>query len=343
LAIDPVENFLEQRNARANGLLGRTRLRRLESIDLTVEAFRALGWNLLRRSALPAFYCVAVNYFLNRVVLEDFFTTQVGSSVHQQLFEVVGRLLLLLFVAVPLLVIGVSYLSGLATSMVGDWVGGLIPDSDSAANRALQALPKVTGVILRVAATSMVALSASFLTLFISSSLSPKGTSTPIMVLVGLLGLAVAFLLVAYEWVASSLVVPVAMVEGLKGSKAARRSRELLGARTAGPSGYYAVMKLMLTMFFLELALLAGVSTAFEMLGVQGLIGRFIGAYWLRQTCLEASNFALTFCVYWIALTFGAVGRAVVYFERRVQIDGLDVELMARAAWRAERRARFEL
>jgi hypothetical protein len=335
---------MANRAAQANGLVRRARLRQTETIELSLQAFRGLGWALLRQSALPALYCIVVVDFANRFFLENLLMTREGAKTGEQLTEIGIRLGGLVLLGGPLLVLGIAYLSALAATMVGDWVSGLVPDERGAVRRALEALPRVAGAVFLEALMAASVLLLSLGALFVSSLIPDSSLgNAAVIATFGFVGLSISWVWIAYRWVVSGLLVPVVLNEGLRGLRASKRSRELLSRATTGRSGQFEIIKLFLTLFVLEIACSGGFEGAVQVTGLSDWIRRLVGDPWLQNVLSMSLTFLVTFLVYWIALSFGAVGRAVLYFERRMKLEGLDVELLARAAWRKERRARFEI
>lgn len=344
---DPLERYLAQRAAQTNGLSRRVRLKRLECVDLTVNAFRSLGWGILWKTALPALYCWTVIHFTFDYVLADFFTTKAGTAVQAQLQETLFKLGLAFFVGLPLLLVGVAYVSAVASAMVGDWVAGVIPNANVAAAEARRKLPKAIAVVaLEVATVSpafIIAAACLFFSAFGGALFGKTDAEIPaIQALFGFLGIVIGFLISTYRWVSSALVVPVIMNEDVPTHKASTRSRSLLRIKVFDRSGDAAISNLMGTLFLVELALSAGLATLIEAFAGMGLVASSIRTTGSSPVAIVLDLIS-GFVLIWIVITFGAIGRAIVYFDRRIRIEGYDIELMARSSWQKQGGARFEI
>jgi hypothetical protein len=318
-----------------------------EMLDVAARIYQVLGRTFLRLTALPTLLCLAGWTFLVRYTFPALTATQAPDQVGAQLVEVGVTLGLALFVGGPLFLLGVSYSSVVVMRLVSDYVSGSVPDPRS----ALRSVPKSLTNLMRLnvkqllLSTSGILVAMGFLAAgaLLDAATAEDHLLSAVAVLLGglalVLGCAV-FLLVRQRY---ALASPAVVLEGVSAGAAARRSRELMSGAMRHPSGHGAVWTFYFVCGFLALLVYGGVQGIVSLIGLSEHLQTLLERLPMRFLFEEVLNLAPAFLVLWVVVPFWASAIAVLYFERRIRLEGYDIQNLASEVWRADRSTRFEL
>ena len=103
-----------------------------ELFDLSMRVYRVLGWRILAASAVPTVFSLAGFAFLLQYVMPGFASTTQGTSQQGQVAEAAINMLLGIFVAGPLILIGISMATTYIAPLVSNFMHGLPPDYKAA-------------------------------------------------------------------------------------------------------------------------------------------------------------------------------------------------------------------
>jgi hypothetical protein len=270
--------------------------------------------------------------FFQGFVLPGLLTTSNPDDISVQFAELMIVYVVALFVALPVIVIAMGHSVGLATRLISDYVVEQKVDLDGAVKAArtgawtmVKLLFQVflrSGIVLIVAG-GLMALSAYFEQ---SSEGSALGGLTAVFAVMGLIAG-----IVMIPVVMSSLALAPAIViyEGATPRQAMRRSKTLMRKSRHIPSGYDTLFHLWIVSFFVAFILWLGFYLAFSMTSltafIEELSGRSVLMAILGQTVLTLPTFAAV----WILVPFMTCCVTVLYFDRRVRLEALDIETMA--------------
>jgi hypothetical protein len=347
LTSDPVERFFVERSARLNR---RARLRTMTSsevIDNAIRIYQQLGWTFLKATVVPTLFIVAAVAFVLDYVLPSFLVTKDSSSLSTQYGEVVFAIGLALFVGGPLVIIGVSATTAIVTQLVSDYMLGNVPSADA----AMKAAKRTVTTLMRVHFWEFLLACSGIIAAFglsILSSILAESTSQDNMVagLVALLAIGgfgvggVIFLLVVSR---HALSAPIAVIEGLGPRAAAKRSVQLM--KGVGPivSGYGHIWSLYVVLFFVSLLVGAGLSGFLAMVGFQDRFASLLDNIPYGGLLIKAVELIPLFLWVWTMVPVWATTIAIIYYERRIRLEGYDIEALAADVWRTDRQTRFEL
>jgi hypothetical protein len=139
---------------------------------------------------------------------------------------------------------------------------------------------------------------------------------------------------------AHALVAPIAAIERASAGLAAKRSRDLMKARTYHGSGYDSVWSLYLMLGLIALILCGGAAALVDIIG----IGNHLSGVNLRQMrpVIEAAvGLIPIYLTLWVVVPVWAVTVTIIYFERRVRLEGYDIEALAADVWHPDREDRL--
>lgn len=318
-----------------------------ETFDLSLQLYRMVGWPLLKVTVFPTFFCLAAVAFFADYVAPGYAWTEAGNAPSEQIVEAIVLTLLSVFVAAPLMIIGVSMISAIASRLVSDFMVGNVPDIKAATLSLKRTLPRLLWLGARetLIGSSGVLISAALFVLSGYLNMTTDTTSPMAGVIYGLgiLAIFAAFIVFAIQACFHALVAPAAVLENLGAKAAARRSRQLMKAHGYHPSGYERIINLYLLLLFIAAILGAGFGSVFALFSPNEII-RNVGLGGAPGAILEQAIALLPlFLVLWTVIPVWAVTVTIIYYERRVRLEGYDIEALAAEVWRADRQNRFEL
>lgn len=314
-----------------------------ELFDLSLRVYRTLGWRILVASAAPTLFTLAGLAFLFDYVLPGFTSTKQGTSESLQVLEAGANLFLGVVVAGPLVLIGISLATTYIAPLVADFMHGVSPDYKAAAEAQWKSAPRILWVSIRESLFASSGAIVGGLLLTVSWMLSHMtGDQTAIagyVLVAGVLALAFGAFVALFVVSTHALVAPIAVLEKATARVAARRSRDLMRARPFQGSGYDSIWSLYLLLAMLGLILGSGAGALTQLVGVT----HWANALNLRtaQPILEgAIGLMPTYLMLWVTVPVWAVTVTIIYFERRVRLEGYDIEALAADVWQADRQAR---
>lgn len=312
----------------------------LEIVEVALEAYRVCGKALLTASAPFALLGLAGFMFFWTYAFPLLFSTSDPANLATQVGEVATAVALALFVATPIAIYGASYVSALTTQLVSDFMLGTMPDIRSAREAAL----RNTGTLLKLLLRQVLIAGIFFpiaVGLFVASALISEQSGN-----VGGAALSAAFGLIAYlaglayapaVMVRDAAAIPAAVVEGLDVKSAIRRGRELLGFAIG------AQMIALLLIVFLFAAFGFGLSALDGLLGLSDqLADLLVGSTW-HDVVSAAFAYLPWFLVIWVTVPIWSTVATIAYYERRVRLEGFDIEVLAQDVWRNSSGHRFQL
>lgn len=347
LTSDPVERFFIERSARLNR---RARLRVMTSgevIDHAIRVYQQLGWTFLKASVIPTLFVVAAFAFIKDYVLPSLLHTENAASLSTQWGEVVFAIGLAVLVGGPLMIIGISATTAIVTQLVSDYMLGNVPSAEAAiraAKRTLTTLIRVhfwefllacSGIILGFG-------------LSILSSMLDQVTSNE-NVIAGLIAVlaigsfmlgGIIFLVVVSR---HALTAPVAVLEGLKPRAAAKRSVELMKGYGPIMSGYGHIWTLYVVLFLVSLLVSIGLGGMLALVGFEERSAVLFDNVPYGGVLIKMVGLVPLFLWVWTMVPVWATTIAIIYYERRIRLEGYDIEALAADVWRTDRQTRFEL
>jgi hypothetical protein len=344
---DPIARYLSQRTAKFDR---RTRLRTMtnnEIVDFSLRAYQMLGVTFLKLTALPSLFCLAALAFVTEYILPQMFVTKDASSQATQIGEVVMSVGLALLIGGPLFLIGLSYSTALVTQLMADYMVGNVPSPEAARQSAKRSLGSLLRSNLRTLLVSSSGLLLSIGLLILSSyaaSVTPENSTwVGLVVLLGIGGVIAGGVVFIVVIGFHALNAPVVVVEHKKGRDVPRRSRELMKGTPYIPSGYNIIANVYVVLLFVSAGMLFGLYASLGMLNYEGNAQALVLSLPFGPILLKAIEMLPLYLFVWTMIPVWAVIVTVIYFERRVRVEGYDIEALAGDVWRTDRQNRFEL
>lgn len=342
---DPALEYLDRRSRSLDRRSLLAPLSVSELLDNAARTYRALGTTILRETAVPMamFYLVLV--FAAEFVLPGLTQTKDPNSVAVQAGEVALALAISVFAALPLLLIALSYTSGLVSRLTADNLLGNVADLQSARAAARAGLGALVAVHVRVLITSVLLLAFS-LALLLASAFLESSADAGLLVLFGMvasLGLGGCLLMAPIAISRYALAPSVVVIEGLRSTAAGRRAVALCRKSPPHPSGYDPFALIWLLVCTLVLVVWGGSSIGLEMFGVVDTIESVSKGSILGSAVLRFVELVPWFLAIWTVVPLWSTICTIHYFDRRVRLEGYDIELLEQDARRSLRTSRFEL
>lgn len=325
----------------------RTMLRPLspgERLDFAMRVYRAVGIPILRQTAVPMVMVYLVVAFYLSFVFPRFFLTKAPESVATQVGEVAITLGAGLFIALPLLLQGVAYTQAVVTRLTADCMLGNVPDETAAASAARRCFGRLFMLNMRTTLTGCFVLVGSLGLLLLSALLEQYDAW--IMVLSATLGLfgivfsALAMLIVVQR---HALAPAVITLEETDPAKSIRRSLDLLRAQFPHGSGYDALWGPTLLTLAIGVATGLGFGIALSLMDLQGVLQDALGHSLPARALQDVAARLPWFLALWLAAPAWAVATTILYFDRRIRVEGFDIDVLQQDVRRSYRESRFQL
>ena len=336
---DPVERYL----LRATKIGRRARLRPLqlsELFDLSLRVYRTLGWRILVASAVQTLFTLAGLAFLFQYVVPGFIWTGQGTRPSGQVIEAALNMLLGVAVAGPLVLIGISLATTYIAPLVSDFMHGLPPNYKAAGEAQWKSAPRMLWVSVResllAASGTIVGGVLLFASWYLNQITGSENVIAGLVLVSGVIAICIGGVGALVILSTHALVAPVAAIEHVSAAVAGRRSRELMRARPYQGSGYDSVWSLYLLMGLLAGILIGGASALTEVIGISNWAGA-LNLLTLRPIVEGAIDLVPIYVTLWVCVPVWAVTVTIIYYERRVRLEGYDIEALAADVWHPAR------
>lgn len=318
-----------------------------EIIDSAIRVYQQLGWTFLKLTVVPTLFIVAAIAFVTQYVLPAFFVTKDASSLSTQFGEVAFAVGLAAFVGGPLLVMGVSATTAIVIQLVSDYMLGNVPSSEAAiraAKRTLITLFRVHFWELLLSCGGIVAaIGLSILSSLLDKTIQNESVIAGLIALCALCGFGVGGLMFLVIVSRHALSAPIAVLENVGPRAASKRSVQLMKGMGPIVSGYGNVWSLYAVLFFVSLITYVGLGQVLGQLGYPDRFASYLDNLPFSGVLIEALRLIPTFLWVWSIVPVWSATITIIYYERRIRLEGYDIEALAADVWRSDRQNRFEL
>ncbi|HXH61007.1 MAG TPA: hypothetical protein VNI20_06575 [Fimbriimonadaceae bacterium] len=301
-------------------------------VDFSVRLYHKLAWPILRLTIPSMILLYAGLIFFQGFVIPGLMSTSHPNDIKIQFSEVMVVYGVALFVALPVVVIALSYTVGLTTRLASSYILEQRIDLDEGIAAARKGAQTMVGLLLHVFLRAGIILMLAGSLFMVSAYFNQSGYSDGMADLAGsfaFLGMISGFIAAPLVMSRMSLAPAAATIENLGAREAMSRSALLLKKARHIPSGYETLLKIWGISLLVGLILWGGFQASFAMAGVSAFVNEYanvsIGSALLAETLRTLPSFAAL----WIVTPFVACGCTVTYFDRRVRLEALDIETMA--------------
>ncbi len=330
---DPVARYLSKHGSKFDR---KNRLRTMSSgeiLDSSLRIYQRLGLTFLRLTAAPALLCLAAFGFFDTYVSPRLFTTKSSGNSFLVLQDLGFALALALLVGGPLVLIGVSYASSVVVHLVSSYLTGNEPDEAAAVQTARQVLPRLFLVNLK---ELMLSLSGVFVSLvvmaiggFVAEATPQSDSSAGVISVIGIMGLCAGGLIFLAIIALDALAVPIAVLEGAGAKSAGKRSRSLLRRVGYHPSGTSTIWSAYMLLLFMATVLFGGLALCLSIFSVEDHLSSALSALPGHALFVAAVDLLPTYAILWVLIPVWAVAITIVYYERRIRLEGFDIDELA--------------
>jgi hypothetical protein len=317
-----------------------------EIIDTAARAYQRLGRSILGQVALPMVLCFAVLLFFFVFLGPAFFRTSDPGSIATQIGESIAVVAVGLVVALPLFLLGVSYAQGVVSRLVADFLLGNKPDAVAAAEAARRSLKTVVAAGARMFVAAFLVLlvaggllMASALVTDATSSANPLPALLSFFAILLCIASPIGPILVLFRY---SLAPVVAVIEGASPKEALRRSRELSRSSPFQPGAGEALLGAIFLCSFLFAVMWGGTAMAFGLIGLGDLVVAQFGSRPLGMVLQTLVTLVPLYFALWVVAPLWMATCTIVYFDRRIRLEGFDIYVLEQDVRRASGKSRFQ-
>jgi hypothetical protein len=340
---DPIARYQAQQGLRGTAI---EKLTPSEVIDTALRVYQRQGLTFLRLTALPSVFCLAAFAFVWAYLFPAFFTTRDPESIGVQATEVLITLGLAVFVAGPVFLTGLTYGSALVVHMTADLLEGRPISEFEAQKSARLALPALFWQNVRelLLATSGILVSTAFMLVgsYLTTVTNQDSAAAGVVALIGVFGLILGFVIFLVMLSRHALALPAAVIESKRGKEAGKRSKTLLKKSGSQSAGYGSVYSVYFLLALAGLIFIGSVEFALSLLSIPERASAWLAGSWLQPLVTQALDLAPLYLVLWALVPAWATALTVIYYERRVRIEGYDIEALGRQT-HEDRASRFNV
>lgn len=313
--------------------------------DAALSIYRKGGGSLIRLTLIPSAVVYGLAMLAYELVGKDLLTT--GSP--ENALAAAAELGLTALVGVALAAPPVLAAYGLMLALVAGWTAektlGREPDARALARRAVDRLPGLMGVVGLVVLRVCLALILSF-GLIVLSALINERAGAQFVAIVGIVGLVSAPVVMLYVFGRVCLAPVIVFLEGLPPNQAIARSARLqneltLPSRHLGRGDLIAVGLLLLTLT-LQLVFWASFLIPTDLLQQYLASAGIAENSILWMALYRAIAILAPFAAFLLLHPVLIAGVVLLYFDRRIRLEGLDIQLLAQRVWQ-QAEADFEI
>ncbi|MBL8059964.1 MAG: hypothetical protein JNK63_04515 [Chthonomonas sp.] len=300
-----------------------------EILNLTTMAFREIGMAILRPTFSAATLVYVAFMMMTQLILPQMFTTRAPHSVSSQVSEVATTVVLGIFTALPILVIGLSIIITHSVHATADYVSNRWVHEGERQARSDQSLKLTMWLTLR---TLVFACSGLLITLFLLLASALLNDIRPDLSAVAggiaIFSSVVALAIFLYVLVRHSLAPAAALLENAPNHEAPRRSIQLLRTYRGAGSGDDSIVAIGLSLTLLGLCFWGGIEAIYGTLGVIPWLTNVLGRHWWGEIAMSLATGLPYLFAFWVIVPIYSVGTTLVFFERKIRLEGYDISLL---------------
>lgn len=317
-----------------------------EIVDVAARSYQRLGRAILAQIAVPMLLCFVVVLFFFVFLGPAFFRTSNPGDIATQIGESIAVVAVGLFVALPLFLLGMAYSQGIVTRLVADYLLGNQPDRTTAAEAARRSLRTVAGTGIRMFFSAFAALLVAGGLVMVSALLTEAtSTDNPLPALLSILAIILCIasplgpILVLFRY---ALAPVVAVVEGAPAKVALLRSRELSRATRYQTGAGEALFASIVLCVFLFGVIWGGTALAFTMVGLPDILSNQFGSSPAGMIAQTLMTLLPIYFALWVVSPVWMATCTIVYFDRRIRLEGFDIYVLEQDVRRASGKSRFQ-
>jgi len=313
-----------------------------EIIDLALRCYQFLARPILAQTLIPMLFCYAGLVFIATFVMPQLFQTSQPESLAGQVSEVLVAYVIGLAVALPLFVVGLGYASGLTVRLVGDFVLGDPVSIQQAKRAAAVAAKSMTKLLFSVFFRTFFILLLAGGLLIASAVLESMDQEQGVLFLLTSMtsvgALIIGFLAIPFVLCMYALCPQVAVIEGLPSKQCMARSRALMKSHRYQTGAAESVVGIWLIMGFVALAIYFGAVLIIGMTGLEGWLRNLLQIGPAGTVATSMLEMLPAYVTLWLVLPIWSAVTTILYYDRRVRLEALDIWILADDVLKADRK-----
>lgn len=318
-----------------------------EIIDTALRVYQRLGLSFLRLSVAPTLLCLASLAFVGYFVLPGLFTQGDQGDFLAHVLDVGLAIFLAVFVGGPLFLAGLSYTTCIVVSLVSDFMVGNVPDLEAAQAAARKAMPRLFLVNLKELLLSLAGpLIATVIILlgeFLTEITPDSNVWAGVVAVVGVLAFIPGGVLFLWILAKDALVAPLVVLEDAGTRTAGKRSRQLMKNVRGHGGGGNTITSLYLLIAMIVVIVGGGIELCLGIAGADAYVRGVTSGVPLQPLILRAYELAPTFLIIWTIIPIWATAVTICYYDRRIRLEGFDIEILARDLAKRSSTGRYQL
>ncbi len=300
-------------------------------VDFTARTYQKLAWPIMRLTVPSTFLFFVSLVFFQTFILPGIFQTQAPGDLRQQFEEVMLVVSLGVFVGLPIALLAMSYSIGLASRAVAEYVLEQKVDTDSALEASSKGVRTMFPLLINIFFRSGIYLVIAGALFMVSAYFESTGNEIVAegMTVIAVLGLTVSLIIVPIFFGSLSMAPAVAAIEGVGAKRALERGGILIKKARHISSGYDALLHVWVIAVVCGALLWGGTYAVLGESGAIGVLEEAAGQNFLWSIFAETVAALPGLFTIWLIIPYLACGLTVIYFDRRVKLEALDIETMA--------------
>lgn len=306
-------------------------LQTAEVIDIATRLYQSRARLLLARTAVPVLFCYLAAVFFQTFVLPDLFATAAGESFRQDLARLALAVVVTVFVAVPLFVYGLGQSQILSTRLASPYILGEPPPEEEPPLTLRDSLRMtlLLGIAFFVSLAPLWTAAILFVFGGIIQASAPRNIAAGVLATFAILILVCGIFLVPALLYRYTLAPVVLVVEGLPVRKSIQRGFELLKGQVYGGGPGGAVLTAWILLLVVFLLTFSGFQLVFSLLTSTGALAAFVSESRVANLASAALAMVPGYLSVWILVPFWSSFATVLYYDRRVRLEALDIRILA--------------
>lgn len=303
-----------------------------EILDVSIQIYRRTSWKLLSKTFIPSLWLSLGFGFFDTFISPMIFKTRFTENQSAQVIETTIGVLVFLAAVVPLGFVGFAVATQPCVKVASALImGDDVPPDDNLIDPKLS--PKLAWSMVKALFQCSWILLITIVLMLTIGLLSPLGESVEAINMVITLfvvgGFMASLVVVPAIGSAVAMVPTITILEGKDGKAAFARSKFLSKkhGRTDHIFSNYFATWFVVGFFFLLIGL--GFELALSMIGVERFIDSYFGIGLMAELSKSVVGVLPLHLAVWVLIPFYSIISTVIYYDRRVRIEALDIRVLA--------------
>lgn len=307
-----------------------------EQMDAGAQIMRQVGLQILRATAGPIALSYVAMVYLEVFLVPSLFSTSAGASMQQQVTEVLIAIVMCFCVAIPTLVIALTYATGISAFISFQFLLGKRVTTREAHAIVRHRLGALLGTAMRTLIAGIIYCVLAIVLVFAST----LGQNTVWSALIGgfsVFGIFVAALMCLISAIRLGIAPVIVVIERAEPKAAIARAKALMRAAYPFSSGYDIYIMLVGLIILVGLIMWGVFAAILYMLEVEAMISSAFGTGIAANILGGAIGSLPLFLTMALIAPYWSIVNSVIYLDRRVRLEGLDIELLSEEARESKR------